>query len=231
MSLHQIQKISVTDQVLFQLEREILWGTWGPGAQIPSEIAISRILQVSRSSVTAALDILRSKHILITLPGKGTFVSQDPDLLSFALTDILTPGEKPLIGSIVEFLQLVLAPAVQLAVERSSHSTLEKLEDLYRQMLVFSESPADFSRYDAMFYEEILICTANPLFRRMFANSKTFLSHTLDILDQLSDIGQRLHQHAQLLKCFENRDGVRARILMNQECHYFYMLLSEASHD
>lgn len=231
MSLHHIKKISVTEQILFQLEREILWGTWKPGYQIPSEVALARLLQVSRASVTSALDILRDQGILVTQPGKGTFVCEDPDAISFHMAGILDPGEAAPLDTIVEFLQLILVPATQLAVEKASPESLEDLSRLCFEMDGCKDSPVTFSQLDYRFYKEILICTGNEPLLRIFANADNIMMHTLNRLSQLADMDLRIRQHTQLVDCFKKKDPFRARILMNQEFHYFSMLLSEIPHD
>lgn len=49
-----------------------------PGAQLPSERELAKILGVGRSSVREALQALSEKGIVVKKAGKGVFVKRNP---------------------------------------------------------------------------------------------------------------------------------------------------------
>ncbi len=54
---------------------------YGPGQQIPSELALCQELGVSRPTVRQAIAELVSEGVLVIEKGRGTFVADDPERL------------------------------------------------------------------------------------------------------------------------------------------------------
>ena len=65
-------------QLLNEIRRSILSGEWPPGSLVPSELTLQRELEISRSTVRQAFNAARNEGLIETVPGKGTFVSQEP---------------------------------------------------------------------------------------------------------------------------------------------------------
>ncbi len=65
-------------QLLNEIRRPILSGVWSPGRPVPSELTLQRQLGISRSTVRQALTAARNEGLIETVPGKGTYVSQNP---------------------------------------------------------------------------------------------------------------------------------------------------------
>jgi GntR family transcriptional regulator of arabinose operon len=62
-------------QLLNQLRHLILSGKWAADARIPSETALQRQLNISRSTIRQALSNAEVEGLVTRVPGKGTFVS------------------------------------------------------------------------------------------------------------------------------------------------------------
>lgn len=58
------------------LRERIESGGLGPGAPLPSETYLMGEHGISRDSVRKALDILRADGLVITVQGKGSFVTE-----------------------------------------------------------------------------------------------------------------------------------------------------------
>jgi len=61
------------------LVERIQQGTYKPGQQIPSELALCEELDLSRPTVRQAIAELVTEGILTILKGKGTFVAAEPE--------------------------------------------------------------------------------------------------------------------------------------------------------
>ncbi len=66
------------------LSERIEDGSYGPGSQIPTELALCEELDLSRPTVRKAIAELVSEGLLIIRKGKGTFVREAPDHLVLA---------------------------------------------------------------------------------------------------------------------------------------------------
>ena len=66
--------VRLADAIATQIER----GELTPGQIIPSEPYLMGTHGVSRGTVRAALRLLRDRGLVVTLPGKGSFVAPGP---------------------------------------------------------------------------------------------------------------------------------------------------------
>lgn len=64
-------------QVYSALREWIYNGTYGPGAQLPTESELCELFSVSRITTRKALDILVDEGLVVRQPGRGTFVVDD----------------------------------------------------------------------------------------------------------------------------------------------------------
>lgn len=104
------------------LQEKIASGVWKPGDQIPNEIELADIFQVSRSTVREAILQLVREGVLVRYQGKGTFVSQpkiEGELINFNFSSkwafkqqMVHVIEKPCTASVAKALGLALNEVV-----------------------------------------------------------------------------------------------------------------------
>lgn len=59
------------------LRSQIRSGKYQPGDRLPSEATLQQEHGLARDTVRAALDLLREEGLVVTFPGRGTFVPPD----------------------------------------------------------------------------------------------------------------------------------------------------------
>ncbi|WP_207782572.1 winged helix-turn-helix domain-containing protein [Phytoactinopolyspora limicola] len=59
------------------LRTRITSGEYGPGTQLPSEKHLTDESGLARETVRRAIKLLRDEGLVVTLPGRGTFVPPD----------------------------------------------------------------------------------------------------------------------------------------------------------
>ncbi len=74
-ALNTQTSVPLYSQLAEQLRQDIYTGRFTQGEKIPSEFELSRLYNVSRSTVRKAISVLVSENLLETTHGKGTFVS------------------------------------------------------------------------------------------------------------------------------------------------------------
>lgn len=68
------------EQLADALRESIRAGDFGPGAQLPSYNALASEHGVAPNTVKSALAVLRSEGLIVSRPGKGSFVRTRPAL-------------------------------------------------------------------------------------------------------------------------------------------------------
>ena len=92
-------------QIYMQLKEQIQSGCYKPGDQIPTEIQLSELYQVSRITVRRTIEELCVQGVLVKRQGKGTFVEapriyrkiENDNNMSFSAACIAN-GRRPLIS-------------------------------------------------------------------------------------------------------------------------------------
>ncbi|MFI6485243.1 GntR family transcriptional regulator [Nonomuraea sp. NPDC050663] len=61
--------------IAVDLEERVTAGEWRPDAPLPSEVHLGDHYDVSVSTIRRAIRVLRDRGLLMTVPGKGTYVT------------------------------------------------------------------------------------------------------------------------------------------------------------
>lgn len=75
------EKMPIYKQIAMQLEGAILSGTFLPGSHIPAIREIAAEYQVNLNTAQRAVWELKQMKLLVSPPGKGTFVIKDADFI------------------------------------------------------------------------------------------------------------------------------------------------------
>lgn len=67
----------VYQQIAAFLRADIEAGTLAPGDPLPSELVIQQEFGVARGTARAVVRLLREEGLVVTLPGRGTFVKPE----------------------------------------------------------------------------------------------------------------------------------------------------------
>ncbi|MDI9469609.1 MAG: GntR family transcriptional regulator [Bacillota bacterium] len=81
MKIDKNSSVPLYAQLKDLLSERIEDGSYGPGSQIPTELALCEELDLSRPTVRKAISELVNEGLLIIRKGKGTFVREAPDHL------------------------------------------------------------------------------------------------------------------------------------------------------
>ncbi|GAA4518395.1 hypothetical protein GCM10023191_092440 [Actinoallomurus oryzae] len=61
------------------LRERIISGEIQPGRRIPSQTELEQEFPLSRNTIKKALDVLKDEGLLVSAPGRGLFVAEQPD--------------------------------------------------------------------------------------------------------------------------------------------------------
>ena len=125
-----IQRTTAAQAVANQILGEIRRGVLRPGAQLPAERDLMQQLNVGRSSVREALQILATLNLIDSRPGSGTFIRQPQAAEVFRpeLFGLLIANSAAL--ELMEARLMVEPAAVRLACVRATAEDLDGIADL-----------------------------------------------------------------------------------------------------
>lgn len=161
-----VQKRKIDDLVYEQLMTNIRTGVWKSGEKIPAEPELCTILGVSRVTLRSAIQRLRSLGLVEVKQGKGTFVTDPSNVLSFsdfsAVLD-LTEKEFNEINALREALEPI---AIRLVMAQGEDADLAAVEAAYFAMkkALKEFNYEEYTRQDYQFHMSIIIAAKNELF-------------------------------------------------------------------
>lgn len=79
--METLRRTNLSDAVYQHLLTMIRDGRLKPGDRLPSELELTKKLGVSRTALREGIKALAGINMLVIMPGRGTFVNDDPDIL------------------------------------------------------------------------------------------------------------------------------------------------------
>lgn len=162
----RIERHTIKDQLVERIKEQILKGELKPGAKIPTEVELSEMYGVGRSSVREALQHLLAIG-LVEKDKKAIFVARD-------VTDIISEPMNLLIGmqKISPYhlfeTRLVLEVAMAgIAAQRRTQEDLDKMNEIVDDM-EHADSVETFIEDNIRFHTAVAYASKNPLLINLF---------------------------------------------------------------
>ncbi|OXM61818.1 FadR/GntR family transcriptional regulator [Amycolatopsis vastitatis] len=167
------------EAVLAHLRSSIERGEYAVGGKLPSEAALSREFEVSRSVVREALRGLQALGLTESKSGKGTFVTATG------------PAEHPTFGpysarDLIEVRRHVEIPVAGYAAVRRSQDDLDLLGHLLDRMDAETDNTA-WVALDSLFHITIAQASGNPVFGKVIEEIRDALARQSAFLNELGD--------------------------------------------
>ena len=71
-----MSRVPVYEQIIKQVEEQVLTGILKEGDKLPSVRSLSVKLSINPNTIQKAYTELDRRHLIITVPGKGSFISE-----------------------------------------------------------------------------------------------------------------------------------------------------------
>ena len=215
--------VRLFEQAVEQIRSLILEGYLKPGDQLPSENQLSKMLDVSRSSVREALRALEGKGIIIVKSGAGAFVAEDA-LVFGSVNDAISRlvQRKDQLLQLLQVRWAMECLSISLASNAITERELAELEAIVnRQEAVVKDgsgpdSISELARLDEEFHigisriggNEIVGEIINALMPSFYEDNKTIF---------IVEKGPKLvEEHRQIIKALSDRDPERAEAYMKE---------------
>jgi DNA-binding FadR family transcriptional regulator len=196
----ETKHLNLTQQLVHELGRSILQGTYKVGDKLPSEAELSESYTLSRTATREAVKMLTAKGLISSRPRNGISVQEqknwnlfDSDVLHWILVG------QPDLHMLRQFLQLrqpIEAQAAALAAEFATAHDLEQIEVALAKMKLAQDNSCDSDSHEAdlEFHQAVLSATNNPFFVQLKNFIATALKVNLRFTNRLNPVTRDEYQ-------------------------------------
>lgn len=230
--IEPITRTTLSKSILERLIHEIKQGTWELGSRIPNETDLAMTFSVSRNCIREAIKILNNMGIVISKPGKGTFLAEDATKQIFN-SELLEKGYKnATLQELTEIRILLESQSVYWAAVRSSEDDILKLKEILRQSQeCFNCSMEDQDQLHFLFHETIIDLSRNNFMKRLIASIRAEIEASRMQYGNIPNIEQLdlIKDQEQIILYILNREPEKARSAMKKHLEKGLSLLSKNS--
>jgi len=194
-------------------------GALGPGARLPAERDLARLVGVSRPTVRAGLRTLAALGVVRSRRGSGTYIPDGPPTLGAEALSFLAALHKFTVDDVYEARRILEVGAAGLAAERATPEQLATLADEVAGLFASLNDRQVFLVHDINFHRGIAAASGNPIvasFVEMVAalyyeRRRMTAERAVD-----RDLRDAADAHRQIYQAVRAKDVERARRLMNE---------------
>ena len=209
------------DQIADYLIEWICENGLNPGDKLPTEIELSHKLNLGRSTIREAIAILKSRNIVTSCRGRGTFLTEVPGLVSDPLGLSFVRDRKKL-ATDWGILRLIIEPAIaELAAINATEEDIEKIRYWNNRIDEDVENGIDHLESDTQFHralsaasKNLVVDKLNPL---IMEGIDEFMTRTAD--PEKGDknramLSETRHWHHQIEEAVARHDAAAAKLAM-----------------
>lgn len=225
-----VGKQRLFESVLSQLETLIHEGQLNAGDRLPSERALSEMLQVSRPSVREALRVLDAMDIITVKTGVGsaggTKISDKlGPMISRLMRLYMALGHFDL-DNVLETRRLLEEEAVRVAATRRTDEQLAGMEKLLAQMDDLVEDRERYLALDGKFHVAVALASSNPLLAHLMGSMRDAVTENLVKAHVEKNDWQTLalkaqQNHRKLVEALRAGDGDAAAQCVGQHVDFY----------
>ncbi|MEZ4863150.1 MAG: FadR/GntR family transcriptional regulator [Caldilineaceae bacterium] len=163
--LGSLSRPKVTDETVTRIVEMIRRTGFTPGARLPGERRLAQQLQVSRTSIRAALERLITLGLLEARPGSGTFVKTPSSELVLAALAPHIWQDVATLRRLFELREIIEVEAAARAAARATPAQIAAMRDWAEQVArcATNKDRAGLVRADVEFHRQILVATGNEI--------------------------------------------------------------------
>jgi GntR family transcriptional repressor for pyruvate dehydrogenase complex len=174
-----VQRSSLVEAVVEEIRQSIVSGEYAPGEFLPPQSELAAELDVGRSTVREAIQVLSTLGLTDSRPGKGTWVREDalrrvahPVLLDSELGDLKTMA-------MYEARSVIEIGVTELASQRAAAGEVEEIWGALRAMEAALDDDERFVEADLEFHTAVAKASHNVLLYQFYQVSRGLLSETI----------------------------------------------------
>ena len=206
-----IDKKSIYEEITYEIIRQIKNGLWRPGEKITGEVALAEAFGVSRNSIREALKALELSGLIVSRPGKGTFLSEDAFTHINRMELLSTIKETTSYDKLMETRLIVEPQLAYLAAKRANEQDIQELEELLKEQQQAVKEGCYNIILGIKFHMRIMEASDNEILVK-FMNSITdeLCAHRFARVSSYFDgvtLSNELDEHSEMLELIKAREA------------------------
>jgi GntR family transcriptional repressor for pyruvate dehydrogenase complex len=214
MPLKRVEKILVCDGILEQIRDLIHSGEFPSGQKLPSEVKMTGLLSVSRSSLREALNAL--VHLgYLRRRNRGIYVNPEIQRRTNLSFPFPRSQEDLNIAEMIEVRKIIETELCALAAKRAKAEDIKALEGSLQEMKNQLDDPAAFINSNQHFHLCVAKAAQNRILEDFIVKVRDLLRSNIDMVIEKSAISKRsLGFHQRIFEAIRGGDISRARRAM-----------------
>jgi GntR family transcriptional repressor for pyruvate dehydrogenase complex len=214
--MRPVKKKRLYEDIVGQIKNLIKKGKLKSGDRLPPERELAEIFQVSRNSVREAIRALEEKQLIRSMPGDGTYVIIEEDMIVETLARAIK-HEKDKLYEIFQFRKLIEPEIVFLAAKNASLQDIKKLESMVDKQKRMINDGKKSIKLDEDFHLFLSHMSKNTIFLRITQTLNDILGETrAEVFQKESRKFLSLEGHQKVLKAVKQRNPNLARKTMKE---------------
>lgn len=212
--VNPIQRDTLTNSVMHQIEQMILDGRISPGDWLPPQTELAEGFGVGLSTVREATRGLALMGILDPQAGRGTRVSTDA-YVSLRMTSLVRDRLNDLEAKKIHETRCIIEVGItELAAKRATQGDIHEIERSLAHMEDVKDDDAAFVKADLEFHSAVAKASKNDLIEEIYQILLEMLSEVMDQIIRIPGLKDRgIQMQRRILKAIRARDYESARQL------------------
>lgn len=214
--------LSIADEIHEKLQARIFEKEWTLGDKIPSESQLCSEYGASRITVRSAIQKLQAQGLIVTRPGKGSFVianeinkesSNSSTKLNFSQNEY---------KYFLEFRRAIEFYCVDLICERGVSEDFELLKRGLDMMKNSELNSEEFKQGDILFHTSIIRGSHNPMFISILDSSiHEYVKYMVDAnVEKPNSYDATIENHTKIYNALVSRDAKKAKIILDSTIEF-----------
>jgi len=213
LTISDIKKTRVSEEVFQEMKQMILEQQWKPGSKLPSEQALCDIFGVSRVTIRSALHRLNALDLVETYLGDGSYVKK---LESGVSINNLIPTVyfEDDFETILEFRMEVESGACAIAARKATKKDIAGLKRILKRIEALQDDLESLALMDLKFHYTIAKISRNSMIIKTYEIiSDVYASHMKRMVGAMGgNLG--MYYHDRIVAAIEAHDAEAAREIM-----------------
>jgi GntR family transcriptional repressor for pyruvate dehydrogenase complex len=211
-------RIRISDRVADRILARIASGEWAPGQRLPGERQLAEEMEVSRVSVRAALQGLKTQGFLAAVQGGGTRVVSDGACMDPSLAELVRVNHQNL-ADLAELRCIVEVWGARRAATQASPAHRAELTDIMAAMDADMADGKHKTENDIRFHLAIAKASGSAIYMHVMGTFRGILQKMLDhhryeMFPTAGDDGILLGHHRAVFEAIMAGDGEAAAAAM-----------------
>lgn len=187
-----------------------------PGDKLPSERELMQLLEVGRSSVREALQILLERGIIEKQPGKGAYLKNTFNSEVENIKSLLPSIDITHSLDLLEFRKGIETEIAYLAAQRMNEEFLTALEESIVNLEGCVKAGTSIIVPDLLFHNTLAQSTNNNVIIQVYQSLADIFKKIRIEMATNDDVEHAMYFHKEILKAINQRNSEKSSILMRQ---------------